>query len=147
MDKYTKFIYRGKVGVLILILLVGGTQFFTISDKLKKPDEAKVVASYLKENLDDDEIVFVANFRHIIYYLLERECPTKYVHVTILRDESLARAFGTSTDVEIKHILDKAPQYILIKNSFRLVQDLIRESYEIEKTFFEDKVLVYRRID
>lgn len=147
LDRISRFFYRGKSGVVFLVLLICIMQFFAISGKIRKIDKERVVANYLKTEMSPDDQVFVANYEQILYYLLHKECPTKYVHSTILSLPDLASAFNVDPKKEIERILAERPKYVVIKKQFKLVQDEIKTSYSLDKTFFNDLVFVYKRKD
>ncbi|HKJ42433.1 MAG TPA: hypothetical protein VKA27_10095 [Sunxiuqinia sp.] len=144
-DRYTKFVYRGTSGLILLILFVSTIQISAISRKLRKSDQPRIVARYLQTNMNHDDQLYVVNYEHILYYLLKKECPTKYVHESILSTPDLANAFDVDSEKEIDRILQKHPKFIVIKNKFKSVQQKIANTYSLDKSFFNDRVLVYKR--
>ncbi len=144
-DRFTRVLFRGRSALVLLILLVAVSQFAGISGKLRKPDEPRVVAEYLKEHMATDDQIYVSNYEHILYYLLDQELPTKYVHATILSQPALAYAFDVDPEKEIKRIIDSKPKYVLVLRKFDLVENLIKQDYFLDHSFFDGKVLAYRR--
>ena len=145
LDKVSRFFYRGKTGWAFVFIMVLVIQVVGISGKLNRPDEPEIIAEYLHNKLATGDKIFVANYEQVLYYLLEKECPTKFVHASILSSPQLSDAFKVDPKKELKQILLKKPKYILIKNHFELLERMIKPSYTLEKSFFNGKVLAYRR--
>ena len=146
-DRFSQFIYRGRSGLVLLILFVGTIQVSAISGKLKKSDHARIVARYLKANMQLEDQIYVGNYEQILYYLLKKECPTKYVHPTILSLPVLSEAFKVNPSNELRRIVGNNPKFVIVKNQYALLQNMIASNYTLEKTFFDDEVKIYKRID
>ncbi|WP_235934036.1 ArnT family glycosyltransferase [Sunxiuqinia indica] len=146
LGKYARFFFRGKTGMSFGILLLLVIQVVGIRGKIVRPDEPEVIADYLQKRITHEDNVFVANYEQIVYLLLEKECPTKYVHSSILNSPHLSMAFNVNPELELIEVLKKKPKYILIENKFELLEKMIHSDYILERSFFNEKVRAYRRV-
>ncbi len=146
-DKISAKIYRGKGATTLLIVFLIVLQLISIIGKITTDERPRDIAKYLKEHMDDDDFVYMSNSHHIVYYLLRQECPTPYVHSSILSRSDHCYAFNVDPEQEVKRIIDEKPAYIVIKQPFEIVKNAIADEYELETTFEDDLMQVYRRKD
>lgn len=138
-------IYKGKptlwagVGIIVTVLAIN------IHKNWFQTDYPKEVAEYLEDNMKPDETVYTGNYRHIIYYLLRQNSPTKYVHPTILTTE-LGKAFRVNSLQEIRKILARKPSYVIIEKSYPALEREIRSSYIADTTFRNQQIRIFKRI-
>lgn len=76
-------------------------------------DRPRQVAQYLNRQLRPDESLYVANSQQIYYFLTDRNCPTPYVHNTLLFDKQHLAVLCIDSTQHLRQILDKHPSYIL----------------------------------
>jgi 4-amino-4-deoxy-L-arabinose transferase-like glycosyltransferase len=143
IDRITAFLFRGKTGLAFLLLIVIVIQVASYHSNIAEPDDLKIVASYLEGELDEDDLLFVSNYEPAVYYLLQRESPTKYVHSSLLFTE-LHKAFKMDNVAEIRRIMDQDPKFVLVENKNKIVEAMMGERYYLDRTFRNDEVLVYR---
>ncbi|MFC2087948.1 hypothetical protein ACFLSA_07300, partial [Bacteroidota bacterium] len=90
---------------------------------------------------------YSGNFQHIVYLLTDKVSPTKYVHRGMITNERLKKALKIDEDAEVRKILSKKPEFIIIDRGFsnHLLNEALRLEYEKVKTFEKD-VYVYKRL-
>ncbi len=146
LDRFTRFVYRGKTGIIFLVAFIALVQAAGIVGKVIEDDKPEVIADYLRPKLKDNDVIFVSNYEHVLYYLLKEECPTQYVHATIFSKPLLSYVFNIDPGREIKKVLRKKPKFILVRRRYDLVQNLIKKDYQLDKVFYNGEVLIYRRL-
>lgn len=138
-------IYKGRpalwAGIAIIVIVLT----INIHKNWFQTDYPREVAEYLDDNMKPDETVFTGNYRHIIYYLLQQNSPTKYVHPTILTTE-LGKAFRVNSLNEIRKILAGKPSYVIIERSFPALEKEIKAAYVMDTTFRNQQIRVFKRI-
>ena len=144
-DRYTSALFSGRTGYALLIAFVLGIQFLGFRDDYMKPDPNREVADYLKNQLKQEDRVFVSNYEQIIYYLLEMDAPTKYVHASLLFGQ-IHKGHIENQGEEIKKILNTFPKFVLVQRKNDFVEMLIKKDYRLEAKFRNDEILVYKRI-
>ena len=132
-NKYLSKVFSGKTGLILLVLLIGAGQVSGIAGKFTSTDQPRIIAKYLQDKLDENDVVYVANDKQVLYYLLKKDCPTPYVHPTIFTKQEHAYAFNMDPEQEIRKVLDQNPKFIIVKQPFALVQNLIKDDYQLMK--------------
>ena len=69
----------GLVGAFIAVNI-----YFQWNDYHRKPDKPKEVAAFLNAHLRENDVIYTGNYHHIVYHLLDKDCPTPYVHRSLL---------------------------------------------------------------
>jgi hypothetical protein len=139
-----KFIAGKWVFVFIAVLLTGITLMKL--EYIFKKDIPREIAAYLKPRLNAEEVIYTGNYHHIIYYLLKKDSPTKYIHRSLLLEPNHIRALDIDVQKEFLHIMAQKPVYIIIKQDYpdNILKDFIEANYLVEKQF-EGGVLLYHR--
>jgi hypothetical protein len=139
--------FMRRTGIIVIILLILSVTMMKIEYILKK-DIPREIAAYLKPKLKQDDVIYTGNYHHIIYYLLEKDSPTKYVHRTLLLGENHIRALDINVDEEFDHIMAQKPAYIIVKKEYpvKKMNDYILNNYRVDKEF-EGDILIYERVD
>lgn len=139
---------QGTAGGIIFVSFCVVIILFSIRDHMGKEDTPRQIAAYLEPRLQPGDVIYVANHYHILYYLLERDCPTPYVHPSLLTSPSHRQALNLDLEKELKRISDRNPFYILIQekgqNNIYWLYPFLNEYYTIEKKF-KEKMVLYRR--
>ena len=143
-DKYSGFVFGRKYGFLFLVIFVIIVQVSGITGIISEKDRPRKVAEYLRTNMSPDDTIYLSNYKHIVYYLLKKECPTKYVHPTLLTNPEHARALGIDAKKEIEKIMEIRPTFIVVKNPYPMMNELMGSDYSLLKTFFDGAVAVFR---
>ena len=144
-DRITSVLYSKKVGTVLLALIVLVIQFLGFKDEYLKPDYPREVATYISEEGDPGDRVFVSNYQQVIYYLLEQDTPTKFVHSNLLFTNTI-KAFGVDADYELQRIMDNNPEFVVIQRENEKVEKLMGVEYKLIQTFNNEKISVFRRI-
>ena len=139
-------IFKGKTMIWIMFMVT----LLICSMKLEyilKKDIPREIAAYLKPKLNEDDVIYTGNYHHIIYYLLKKDSPTKYIHRSLLINENHIRALNIDVDHEFHKIIAANPLYIIIKNEYPegIMRDFIKANYKLEKDF-EGNVQLFRLV-
>lgn len=143
-DRFTSVIYSKRTGVVLLTAFILVIQFLGFKDEYLKPDYPRKVARFIQEEKESGDHVFVSNYQQIIYYLLEQEAPTKYVHTNLLFTETI-KAFEVDGGEELKRIMDTNPEFVVIQRKNEKVEKLMGVNYQLVKKFDDGRILVFRR--
>lgn len=135
-------------GRYILLVLVIVLMMIKIEYLLRR-DIPREIATYLQPRLTENDVVYSGNYHHILYYLLKKESPTKYVHRSLLLSEHHIKALDIKVDEEFRKIIAHKPVYIVIEKDIpnEMIQDLLNNHYTLEKDFGENIFLFRRMID
>ena len=135
-----------KPGGIILLMVIIAIAVMKVEYLVRK-DVPKEIVSYLQTRLEKDDVIYTGNYHHIVYYLLRKDSPTKYIHRSLLLKDKHIRALDINTDEEFRKIMLLRPDYIIIENEYPagMMKDFISENYKLEKEF-EDEVKLYRSL-
>jgi 4-amino-4-deoxy-L-arabinose transferase-like glycosyltransferase len=144
---YFNRVVSGRVGIIILATLFIGISAMKLEYVFRK-DVPQEIAEYLKPKLKEGDIIYTGNYHHIIYYLLRKDSPTKYVHRSLLINENHIRALDIDADKEFRHITSQNPLYIIVKDEYpsMIMNDFIKDHYQLEEEF-DGEVYLFRRRD
>ena len=111
---------------------------------ISKPDINREIAHYLKGQMTADEVLY-CNQNTVLYFLLGKSPPGKYVHPTLTVDLDHIQAIGLDSQAEFQKIIDKQPDFLVIKdNPHFLLQDYINSHCSLIKTGWE-QTRIYAR--
>ena len=134
------------VGTIILAVLITGNVCMQKHDYFDKPDIPKQVAEYLKPKLKPDDRVYTGNYQHVLYYLLEKDCPVKYVHRTLMCSVEHRSALQIDLPKEMNALMAMDFSYILMKGPFCYEpMNTYLQEYYLKIKEFPGEVLVYER--
>jgi 4-amino-4-deoxy-L-arabinose transferase-like glycosyltransferase len=145
-SQISRFFHRKAAWIGLLIVFLGISAMKL--EYVFKKDVPREVASYLESRLKPDDIIYAGNYHHIIYYLLKKESPTKYIHRSLLIVDKHIRALNINVEEEFRKIKEKRPLYIIVKREYPVqsMQGYIDENYILEMEF-EGEVRVFRRLN
>lgn len=149
LPKWLQWLFRPKVGYSLLGLLFATNLFLQKKDYIDKPDYPRIVAKYLEERLEKDDGIYVGNYSQIIYHLLDRRSPVKYVHPSLFWKPEHIYALEFDVEEEVKKLQEAAPRFVLLRDEpddHRLDEWLARE-YRVIKVFEKKNIYVYERIN
>jgi len=66
-----------------------------------------------KRDLTKRMLFYTGDYHQIIYYLLKKESPTKYVHRSLLTGDNHIRALDIDAAAEFSHIMAQRPNILL----------------------------------
>lgn len=133
-------------GPVLLGVYMAATIILQKIEIYDKPDYPKQIAAYLKPMLEENDRIYTGNYHQILYYLLEKECPTKYVHRTLLCEPSHRETLGIDLEGEMNMLMAQDFRFILMEKEhcYEPMNEHIRNNYHLVKTF-DGNVFVYER--
>lgn len=130
---------------ILIALIIGLNGFFQWNDYARKPDYPKIIARDLANELSSTDILYTGNYQHIIYFLLDRDSPTPYVHRSLLERNHLATVLGFDRKAELKRLAEIPPDYYIskpdLKEPFKPSPSV---QYQLMKAY-PDNISVYKR--
>ncbi|MCB0633228.1 MAG: glycosyltransferase family 39 protein [Lewinella sp.] len=99
----------------VTALLALGLLILQKKDYYDKWDHPKEVAEYLSARMQPGDQLYTGNYHHILYFLLEKETPTPYVHRTLLWEENHRYALGIDLEKETRQILALRPRFLTLE--------------------------------
>lgn len=84
-------------------------------DYWDKWDHARTVSEALADRLEPGDQIYTGNYHHILYYLLEKETPTPYVHRTLLWAPHHISALEIDLEKEARQILALRPRFLTLE--------------------------------
>ena len=144
---WARYLFKPKVVYTLLGLFLTVNLFFQYKDFIEKPDYPRMVAQYLSENLDSNEQIYTSNSSQIIYYLLDKKVPNKYVHPSLFWEDRHIQAMEIDVAAEVAKIKASNPQFVLLREQWRddRFEDWIANNYTLVQTFGGDKIKVFER--
>ncbi len=135
--------YKYPLAIIVVLFVI--VQYFGLSSYLSKTDRPEIVADYLKRNIKHNDTIYLSDYKHIVYYLLKLNSPSKYVHPTLLTKPGHTHAFGIDGNTEIKKIIDQYPSWVVMYDKNSYVEGLlIQKEYSLDTILFKGKVKVYK---
>ena len=134
------------VGTIILVVVISGNVLMQKHDYYDKPDIPKQVAEYLKPKLKPEDRIYTGNYQQVLYYLLQKDCPVKYVHRTLMCDLEHRSALQIDLPKEMNTLMAMDFKYILMQGPFcyEPMNDYIRDNYQMIKEF-PGEVCIYEK--
>lgn len=77
------------------------------------PDIPREVAAVLQPLLREDDLIYTANFDHVLYHLLKRPSPTPYVHRSLMTNPRHLQTLQINPIGELDKILKQKPRFIV----------------------------------
>lgn len=144
-DKFTLLLFSGKTGLALLVLGTLVIQTISFNNEVMKRDYPREVAAAIKPELDPGEYIYVGNYEQIVYYLLDMESPTKYVHPNLIFTDT-HKAFKIDVDMELKRIMDASPEYIIVERENEKLNQFIEKRYRLIGQMDQGKIRLFRLI-
>lgn len=144
--RWIRSIINYPVGPVVLLLLVIAILVLQKQDYYDRPDIPKEVADYLKPRLKPEDRIYTGNYQQVLYYLLEKDCPVKYVHRTLMCDLEHQSALQIDLPKEMNALIAMDFRYILMEkpHCYEPMNDHIRRNYRLIKEF-PGEVLIYEK--
>ncbi len=144
--KFIKKINRKIKPVILYLLFLTFILALMFSQKqtyIDMYDYPKQVANYLKPKLKETDKIYTSNCEHIIYFLLEKDSPTKYIHRTLLSSKKHLAALEINKKLELNKIIASKPNYIItLDSTYSEIEKLIKTEYVLD-TIFNNNVFLY----
>lgn len=112
-DQLKKIPLRWRWGLALVATVA--LLFTQKKDYLDKWDHAKDTADALEKRLEGGDQIYTGNYHHILYYLLEKETPTPYVHRTLLWAPHHISALEIDLEKETRQILALRPRFLTLE--------------------------------
>jgi 4-amino-4-deoxy-L-arabinose transferase-like glycosyltransferase len=132
---------------LLAVLAIGFLAWNTGSQArlfIRVPDVRRDVAAYLESRMTKEDILY-CNKSAVLYFLLEKSPPVKYVHPTLLTNPAHYGALGIDPEEELRRVAGQRPQFMVIEGTpIGTIEELIRAEYLLE-TEFSEGFRVYAR--
>jgi 4-amino-4-deoxy-L-arabinose transferase-like glycosyltransferase len=146
--KYPAFIkplFTVRTGSVILAILFLGISLMKLEYYMRE-DIPEEIAEYLEPKLNEDDVIYTGNYHHIVYYLLKKDSPTKYVHRSLILKDKHIKALDINVDEEFRKIIALQPVYIIVEKDYPagIMKDFIAARYKEEKVF-GDGIRLLRR--
>ena len=123
-------------GTFILIVLITGNVFMQKHDYFDKPDMPEQVAEYLAPRLKPEDRIFTGNYEAVLYYLLDKDCPVKYVHRSLMCDPAHRATLQVDLPAEMDVLMAMDLKYILIDRPY---------CYEPMNTYIKNNYMLIRK--
>ncbi|MCF8234239.1 MAG: glycosyltransferase family 39 protein [Bacteroidales bacterium] len=129
------------LGLLLITNLINQSYYIFREDRPAK------VAAYLEKHMDEDDVIYISGYKHIIYYLLDRSPPTPFVHPTLFAYKHHIESLDIDTKLEIGKVLKQKPEFIIyrIDNYLHTWEEYFFRKYKKMKEF-DGEVFVYRQL-
>ncbi len=135
--------YRSSFLPLLGGLLLSWSVYLQYQSFVRKPDRPKEVADYLAGRMAETDVLY-CNQSNILYFLLEKSPPSRYVHPTLLTKAEHIDAIGVDVQSEMRQILRQKPKYLVLENNVQpQIQTYAEEKCRLVKTVGKD-ILVYQ---
>ena len=143
-DRITSKIFSRKTGLAFLIAGTIIIQAITFNNEIIDPDYPREIAELIEEDLKPGEQIYVSNYEHVIYYLLDLNTPTRFVHSVLLFSD-YHKAFNINAVREIQRIIAAKPAFIVVERKNELVEKMIKENYRLIRRFRDNEIKLYKR--
>ncbi|MBK8954337.1 MAG: glycosyltransferase family 39 protein [Saprospiraceae bacterium] len=134
-------LFKTSTALLIALIL-----FFHHKSFVQKPELLKDITSFMQKEVKSNERIYTANANHILYFLLNKESPTPYIHSSLLWNDKHRKTLQLDGILEIDKIREKNPDYILwsLSDQNQEMQSRLFENYAVVREF-NGKLVLYRR--
>jgi hypothetical protein len=121
---------------------------FQISDYAFKEDDPRIVAKYLQDKLEPEDGIYTGNYAHILYYLLDRQSPVRYLHPSLFWADHHREALEVDVAAEVLRVKAADPRFIVVREAFPddRFEPWLSENYQVVKVFPFKDVKVLERI-
>lgn len=108
-------------------------------------DNTREVSQYLNNRMQANEGLYVANSHQVYYFLTQKNCPTPYVHNTLLFDPQHLAVLGIDSTRHWQYIMDQAPAYVLETDSMpsNYIARRLAANYKMQKKIGAVKIWVH----
>lgn len=136
--------FISKTSLVAALVIIAGIASMKLEYVFKK-DIPQEIAAYLEPKLKPGDVIYTGNYHHVIYYLLKKDSPTKYIHRSLLTAGHHIRALDIDAESEFDNIMAQKPVYIIVQKEYpnKEMNDFIKNNYFIEKEF-SSNVILYR---
>jgi len=119
LPRWLRPLLHRRLGYPLLALLILGNVLLQKKDYFDKPDYPRIISSRLRERMQPGDIVYAGNYHQIVYFLLPQDCPTPYVHRSLLWEPHHIKALGINEQQEWERIIGQSPRWVLYQGRRR----------------------------
>lgn len=132
---------------VVIVIIIAVIIFTQKKDYIDKPDYPRQISKYLTSCINEGDVIYTGNYHQVIYYLLDKSSPAKYVHRSLIRAPHHIEALKIDTVAEIGRIISAEPAYIINQEGIELneLDNFINQNYILVKTFDKD-INVYKKV-
>jgi hypothetical protein len=99
---------------LAFVIIMIALSTFHFTEFILKPDKTANLEIELSKILKANDDFYTGNANHILYFIFDKDSPTKYIHSSLLWNAQHRKALNINADLELKSILFNAPDYVLL---------------------------------
>ncbi len=148
LPRWLRFITRPKFGFSFLALLIVVNLFIQKADYYDKTDYARQISEYMEPQLGPDDQIYMANIHQIAYFLLDKECPIRYLHHSLFWEPKHVQAMEIEVEAGLARIYEAAPKFIVLERPLKddRLEPYLEEFYQLDQSTGKDgRVKVYQR--
>jgi hypothetical protein len=140
-------VIRRPIGTALLVIAILSNILFQKHDYYDKPDTPRIIAGYLEEQMKPEDRLYAGNYQQILYYLLEKDCPVRYVHRTLMCAIHHQKLLHIDLPKEMAGLMEQNIRFIIMQGSYcyEPMNRYIEDHYTKIRTFGEN-IFVYERI-
>lgn len=135
--------YRSVVYVLLFLIILSVPMISQYKKFWSRTDSSREIAAYLKDKIEPETKIYTS--QTVLYYLLDKSSPTKYIHGSLIYDKDHIKAFSIDQEEEFNRIKKYAPDYVVAYKSGKAFQvKWLASQYNLIMTC-EDSVTLWKR--
>jgi len=134
------------LGTALLCIAILTNVLMQKHDYFDKPDTPREIAGYLETRMKPGDRLFAGNYQQLMYYLLDRDCPVRYVHRTLMCAEHHKKLLHIDVPGEMNRLMEQNIRFIIMVGSYcyEPMNRYIEENYRKIRTF-GNNIFVYER--
>lgn len=136
------------LGFALLGLVVAANLVMQKRDFYDKPDYPRQIAQWMEARLQPGDLVFTGNYHHIIYYLINQDCPTPYVHRSLIWEPHHIYALQIDEQKTWDDLIAQAHRFVLYQGELKpehRYTEYLKSSYRPVKRFGKNITIWERR--
>ena len=111
-----------------LFLLPGINQWVQLRGK---NDRLKDIYEIIQQDFDKKDVIYT-NDQSVLYFLLETNPPTKFIHTSLLYKQDLVAAYGINPHHELSQIMSQNPKYLILRKDTDLpIDEILKLEYQL----------------
>jgi 4-amino-4-deoxy-L-arabinose transferase-like glycosyltransferase len=134
------------VGAALLCIAIVAQVLMQKHDYFDKPDTPREIAYFLENRMNPKDRLFAGNYHQLMYYLLDRDCPVRYVHRTLMCAEHHKKLLQIDVPAEMNRLMEQNIRFIIMDGPYcyEPMNRYIEDNYIKIKTF-GNSIVVYER--
>ena len=134
------------LGTALLIIAILAQVLMQKHDYFDKHDTPREIAAFLESRMKPEDRLFAGNYHQLMYYLLEKDCPVRYVHRTLMCAEHHKKLLQIDVPAEMNRLMEQHIRFIIMEGSYcyEPMNRYIEANYRKIKTF-GNSIVIYER--